>query len=171
MLDLKLTLALVTVSLVGCAPSFEKSRTPSGDFCTDMPVVPSGTSVDKPFHRLKSVASSVKCTTEAERLESLRKEGCKLRADAIIEAANESTRAPDGIGYITRASGTAIVWVTAPTGPTPISSSAPPATVEKKNDVKPAATPAPAPATAPDDEGKSEEPPPPPPESPKKKKK
>lgn len=95
----------------GCGGKFYKTTTPSGVPCSDMPVYPAGQALEQEYHRLRPIASAPKAVTEAERLESLRRKACKLRADAVIEAANEETRTKDGAGYQTRASGTAVVWV------------------------------------------------------------
>jgi hypothetical protein len=111
---------LVSLALGGCGPSFATALTPSGDPCADMPIFPAGQAVDRPYHRLRPVASSPKCGTEAERLESLRMAACKAGADAIIEATNEEARASDGAGYVTRASGTAVIWRRGPSVPRPI---------------------------------------------------
>ncbi|HEX2573666.1 MAG TPA: hypothetical protein VH877_29215 [Polyangia bacterium] len=114
----------------GCGGKFYKSTTPSGVPCSDMPVYPAGQAIDQQYHRLRPIASSPKASTEAERLESLRRKACQLHADAIIEAANEETRTKDGAGYVTRASGTAVAWVKERAPATPLQSipsqSAPP---------------------------------------------
>lgn len=107
---------------LGCGPRFENAVTPTGEPCTDMPIFPAGQTVDQPYHRVKPVASKLKASTEAERLESLRRQACKLHADAIIEAANEETRLKNGTGYATRASGTAIRWRRGPAKREPIPS-------------------------------------------------
>ena len=88
---------------------FAKAVTHSGVPCADMPILPAGTAVDKPPHRLRPVRSADACRTEAERLESLRREACRAGGDAVIEAANEEIRDRKGI-LITVASGTAVVW-------------------------------------------------------------
>lgn len=95
----------------GCGGKFYKTTTPSGVPCSDMPVYPAGQAIEQQYHRLRPIASAPKASTEAERLESLRRKACKLHADAVIEAANEETRTKDGAGYLTRASGTAVAWV------------------------------------------------------------
>lgn len=104
---------------------FEKAVTPSGEPCSDMPVIPAGQTVDRPYHRLRPVASALTATTEAERLESLRRAACGIQADGVIEAANEEARLPDNTGYVTRASGTAIVWRRGPSKATPLQSTIP----------------------------------------------
>jgi hypothetical protein len=96
--------------LVACGASFAERRTPAGDFCTDMPVVPVGQVPDRPYHRLRPIRSEPMAQTEAERLESLRKEACKAGADAVIEAANEEVRGENGQSMSTVSSGTAVVW-------------------------------------------------------------
>src|SRR5438270_4731613 len=103
---------------LGCVP-FEKRITPSGDPCTDMPVIPGGHPVDRSYHRIGPIASDPKATTEAERLWSLRQVACSKGADAVIEATNEETRVPEGSGYQTRASGTAVTWTRPPAVPRP----------------------------------------------------
>ncbi len=120
-----------------CVP-FKDMRTRSGGWCTDMPIFPAGQTPDKPFHRLQPVASALKPLTEAERLESLRREACKIGADAVIEAVNETAQNSDHV-TLERSSGYAVVWTAAPTAPTPVRVSPP----------SPIATPAPAAAPAP----------------------
>src|SRR5215212_1728592 len=84
--------AMLTVPLFLECKSFQEMRTPSGDFCTDMPVLPAGQVPDREYHRLQPIQSDPDCRTEAERLESLRRFACKAGADAVIEAANEEVR-------------------------------------------------------------------------------
>ncbi len=128
-----------------CA-SFKDRRTPSGDFCSDMAVVPAGQEPDREYHRLQPIQSDPKARTEAERLESLRKAACNVGADAVIEAVNEEVRG-DNAQYGTVSSGTAVIWLhhetphnvgPTPMGPTPIGGR--PA---------PVAAPGPAPVAAP----------------------
>lgn len=88
---------------------FEKAITPSGVPCSDMPIVPAGTAVDKPLHRLRPVRSAYACVTDAERLESLRREACRAGGDAVIEASNEEIHGENGAVLIV-ASGTAVLW-------------------------------------------------------------
>lgn len=116
-----LAAALTVLLVAGCAVAFKDRRTPSGDFCSDMPVVPAGQDVDREYHRLQPISSDQKARTEAERLESLRKAACIVGADAVIEAVNEEVRA-DNATYITVSSGTAIIWLrrTAESVPTPL---------------------------------------------------
>jgi hypothetical protein len=136
---------LAAAALGGCAPTFATAMTPSGMPCSDMTIVPAGQTVPNEVHRLGPVASNPRATTEAERLESLRMEACKRGADAVIEAANEEARGPDGT-YITRASGTAVVWIhhatKGPIGSAPVAAPAPAAPAPA------ASTPAPAPTAA-----------------------
>jgi hypothetical protein len=121
-------LAVCSLALAGCV-SFSDARTRSGGFCTDMPIYPAGQTPDKPFHRLQPVASALKPLTEAERLESLRRVACKLGADAVIEAVNETAQNSDHV-TLERSSGYAVVWTAAPTAPTPVRVTRP-APVEK----------------------------------------
>jgi hypothetical protein len=108
----RLALAAVCAALlpaVACA-SFKDLRTPSGDFCSDMPIVPAGQEPDREYHRLQPITSDTKARTEAERLESLRKVACKAGADAVIEAVNEEVRG-DNAQYQMVSSGTAVIWL------------------------------------------------------------
>ncbi len=99
-------LALLATS---CA-AFKDKRTPSGEFCSDMPVIPAGDEPDLEFHRLQPIQSDIRARTEAERLESLRKAACAVGGDAIIEAVNEEVR-NDQAQYVLVSSGTAVLWV------------------------------------------------------------
>jgi hypothetical protein len=101
---------LVALAPVACGPSFKERRTPSGDFCSDMPIIPAGQEADREFHRLGPIQSDTKTRTEAERLESLRKAACVVGADAVIEAVNEEVRA-ENAQYATVSSGTAVLWL------------------------------------------------------------
>ena len=101
--------ALVALLPFACV-SFKDKRTPSGEFCSDMSVVPAGTEVDREYHRLQPIQSDPKARTEAERLESLRKAACKVEADAVIEAVNEEVRG-DSSAYTMVSSGTAVIWL------------------------------------------------------------
>jgi hypothetical protein len=92
-----------------CA-AFKDKRTPSGEFCSDMPVIPAGDEPDLEFHRLQPIQSDIRARTEAERLESLRKAACAVGGDAIIEAVNEEVR-NDQAQYVLVSSGTAVLWV------------------------------------------------------------
>jgi hypothetical protein len=98
-----------------CGPAFKERRTPSGEFCSDMPILPAGTDPDHEYHRLEPIHSDAKARTEAERLESLRKAACKVGADAVIEAVNEEIRS-DNAQYATVSSGTAVLWMRHPVG-------------------------------------------------------
>lgn len=102
--------ASVVALFAACVPSFQNRRTPSGDFCSDMPVIPAGQAPDREYHRLRPVASDPEARTEAERLESLRKAACTAGADGVIEAANEEVRLANA-AYSVVSSGTAITWV------------------------------------------------------------
>ncbi len=126
-------IAIAALLVGGCAPTFQKALTPSGEPCPDMPIIAAGQTVERPYHRLGPVSSAVDSATEAERLESLRRAACKMGGDAVIEAQNEEMRKPDN-SYTTRASGTAVVWRRPPAKPTPLATPAP----------APSPTPAPA---------------------------
>jgi hypothetical protein len=106
----------------GCAASFATALTPSGEPCSDMPILSSEQKVDREYHRIGPVKSDLQCGTEAERLESLRRAACKKGADAIIEASNEEARLPDN-SHVIRSSGTAVTWRHAPPKPTPLGTS------------------------------------------------
>ncbi|MFS8068375.1 MAG: hypothetical protein ACMG6S_18615, partial [Byssovorax sp.] len=109
-----LLVALVAPLVVGAAcASFKDKRTPSGEFCSDMLVIPAGQDADSEYHRLQPISSDPKARTEAERLESLRKAACSVGGDAVIEAVNEEVRAENAT-YATVSSGTAIIWLRRP---------------------------------------------------------
>ena len=111
--DMKRALLAVVVAMLpaaACGPSFKDRRTPSGDFCSDMAVVPAGQEPDREYHRLQPIQSDPKAKTEAERLESLRKAACNVGADAVIEAVNEEVRG-DNAQYGMVSSGTAVLWL------------------------------------------------------------
>ncbi|MFO0592604.1 MAG: hypothetical protein U0441_33985 [Polyangiaceae bacterium] len=131
---------------MGCTPTFKDRRTPSGDFCSDMAIIPAGEEPNLEYHRLTPVQSDIKARTEAERLESLRKAACLVGADAVIEAVNEETR-NEQAQYVLVSSGTAVIWVR-PKGSEPV-----PLTTHKKASPDGTATPAttsePAPTSAP----------------------
>jgi hypothetical protein len=111
-----LFVALLAPLVVGVAcASFKDKRTPSGEFCSDMQVVPAGQDPDSEYHRLQPISSDPKARTEAERLESLRKAACAVGGDAVIEAVNEEVRAENAT-YATVSSGTAIIWLRRPAG-------------------------------------------------------
>lgn len=114
---LLLTAVLAAPLVLGCSASFQERRTPSGGFCSDMQVLPAGTTTDREYHRLQPITSDPESRTEAERLESLRRAACEVGADAVIEAVNEEIRTSEAV-YATVSSGTAVVWVRRPTGET-----------------------------------------------------
>ncbi|CAN93579.1 MULTISPECIES: hypothetical protein [Sorangium] len=162
---LLLSAALGAALIAGCSTPFRDKRTPSGEFCSDMHVVPAGQLPDREYHRLQPIASDPTARTEAERLESLRKAACAVGGDAVIEAVNEEIRTEDG-RYASVASGTAVIWVRRTEGEarpltlhpaTPPADSAAPAEPEAPPADQPAAAPAasdepyedsPAPATS-----------------------
>lgn len=143
-----LSVVLAALCCASCSPAFKDKRTPSGDYCSDMPIIPAGQDTDREYHRLQPITSDPSARTEAERLESLRKVACKVGADAVIEAVNEEVRG-DNASYSTVSSGTAVLWIhrsspaepkaepVAPRKPVPISPPAPPAPTQE-----PAAAPA-----------------------------
>jgi hypothetical protein len=134
---LLLAAALVAaLSPAGCGPSFKEKRTPSGDFCSDMPIIPAGQEADREYHRLQPIQSDPKARTEAERLESLRKAACTVGADAVIEAVNEEVRG-ENAQYGTVSSGTAVIWIRRTGG------EAKPLTIGVKKALAPDAPPAP----------------------------
>ncbi|MRG95680.1 hypothetical protein [Polyangium spumosum] len=105
-------LSAATAALfIACAapPRFQDMRTPSGEFCTDMPIFAGKTQPDREFHRLEPVQSEPSAKTEPERLRSLRKAACFAGGDAVIEAVEDEIRLPDA-SYGKVAAGTAIVW-------------------------------------------------------------
>ncbi|MFT3764613.1 MAG: hypothetical protein QM820_03710 [Minicystis sp.] len=153
---LSLAAALAALVSVSCGPAFKDRRTPSGDFCSDMPIIPAGQEPDREYHRLQPIQSDSKTRTEAERLESLRKVACNVGADAVIEAVNEEVRG-DNAQYQMVSSGTAVIWLRrgggegpkmqslpAPKKPTPIGE--PTATAEPTPTAEPAASATAAPA-------------------------
>lgn len=91
------------------APRFQDMRSPSGDFCSDMPIFPAGKIPEREYHRLGPIQSAPDVRTEAERMESLRKAACAAGGDAIIEAVNEEQKQPNAT-YATISSGTAVTW-------------------------------------------------------------
>ncbi|HTN92441.1 MAG TPA: hypothetical protein VL242_52600 [Sorangium sp.] len=107
---LLLSAALGAALISACSTAFRDKRTPSGEFCSDMYVVPAGQLPDREYHRLQPIASDPEARTEAERLESLRRAACAVGGDAVIEAVNEEIRTEDG-RYASVASGTAVIWV------------------------------------------------------------
>lgn len=144
--------ALVAPILAGAAcASFKDKRTPSGEFCSDMQVVPAGVDPDSEYHRLQPISSDPKARTEAERLESLRKAACAVGGDAVIEAVNEEVRAENAT-YATVSSGTAIIWLRRPanSGGTPLKlpSKRPSASAEPTAEPAPEPTPEPTAAAS-----------------------
>ena len=99
-------LAAIALLSAACAPAFDKARTPSGEPCADLPIIPAGTEPSRPYHRIAPIISDEGLKSEAERLESLRREACRRHADAVIEAVNEEQPG----GGAPRSSGTAVVW-------------------------------------------------------------
>jgi hypothetical protein len=135
-----LLVALVAPLVAGAAcASFKDKRTPSGEFCSDMQVVPAGQDPDSEYHRLQPISSDPKARTEAERLESLRKAACSVGGDAVIEAVNEEVRAENAT-YATVSSGTAIIWLRRPAG-----SGSKPLSLPSKHAASAAVEPPPAP--------------------------
>jgi hypothetical protein len=147
---LLLAAAITALIPLGCGPDFKDRRTPSGDFCSDMPIIPAGQEPDREYHRLQPIQSDPKARTEAERLESLRKVACKVGADAVIEAVNEEVRG-DNAQYQTVSSGTAVIWLrrsgpsetkiqSVPAKKAPVAQEAPPATAEPAQTAAPSAS-------------------------------
>ncbi|WP_437553593.1 hypothetical protein WME97_18865 [Sorangium sp. So ce367] len=146
---LLLSAALGAALIAGCSTPFRDKRTPSGEFCSDMHVVPAGQLPDREYHRLQPIASDPTARTEAERLESLRKAACAVGGDAVIEAVNEEVRTEDG-RYASVASGTAVIWVRRTEGeakPLTLHPATPPA--DSAAPVEPEAPPADQPAAPP----------------------
>src|SRR5262245_50109947 len=146
--------ALAALLSVSCSGAFKDRRTPSGDFCSDMPIIPAGQEPDREYHRLQPIQSDAKTRTEAERLESLRKVACNVGADAVIEAVNEEVRG-ENAQYQMVSSGTAVIWLHRSSGevkPLGIgvkkaATAAPTPTPETAPEPTATATPEPAPAT------------------------
>lgn len=109
------TAALVAVYAACSKPPipFHQMQTPSGGFCSDMPIFAGRDQPEHEFHRLGPVKSGATFKTVAERLESLRKAACDAEADAVIEASEDEVRQPDGT-YGKVASGTAVIWTRRP---------------------------------------------------------
>jgi hypothetical protein len=97
--------ALAALMLTGCAglfaDHFYDAVTPSGVHCSDMPVVPSGSAVDREFHRLKPVKSGWDAVTETERIESIRRKACAVGADGVIETVADEHRDPKTGMFVT----------------------------------------------------------------------
>lgn len=140
--------AAASLLQVGCGPDFKDRRTPSGDFCSDMAIIPAGQEPDREYHRLQPIQSDPKARTEAERLESLRKVACKVGADAVIEAVNEEVRG-DSAQYQMVSSGTAVIWLRRSGGEGPAMRSIPPAAKKPEPVAEPTPTAEPAPTAAP----------------------
>lgn len=146
MLSRSAVLCALALLVTSCA-AFKDMRTPSGEFCSDMPVIPAGEEPDLEFHRLQPIQSDIRARTEAERLESLRKAACAVGGDAVIEAVNEEVR-NDQAQYVLVSSGTAVLWVR------PKGSEVKPLTTHRKKKAEaattaePTADPAPAPPAA-----------------------
>ena len=111
---LKLVTFSLALSLTGCAlfePNFYKARSPAGVFCSDMAVIPNAQRLDRPFHRLAAVASAPTAQGELERLESIRRAACRVKADAIVEVTvSDDAKTSDG-RYYTRIQGFSAVWL------------------------------------------------------------
>lgn len=139
----------VACSAAACSPAFKDRRTPSGEFCSDMAIIPAGQEPDREYHRLQPIQSDPKAKTEAERLESLRKVACNVGADAVIEAVNEEVRG-DNASYQMISSGTAVIWLRhAGAGDAkPLMQSGPPRKPTPIGEPIAPPTPAPAPDTA-----------------------
>jgi hypothetical protein len=138
--------AVVVLFGAACGPAFKERRTPSGEYCSDMPILPAGTDPDHEYHRLEPIQSEAKARTEAERLESLRKAACRVGGDAVIEAVNEEVRA-DNAQYATVSSGTAVLWMRHTTGtpkPLPVRARKSPTEPAAEASADPAATAAPS---------------------------
>jgi hypothetical protein len=134
-------MAPLALLVSGCAASFATALTPSGEPCSDMPILSSEQKVDREYHRIGPVKSDRHASTEAERLESLRRDACRKGADAIIEASNEDARLPDN-SHILLSSGTAVTWRRAPAKPTPLGATSPSTTPAPATASAPAAPPA-----------------------------
>jgi hypothetical protein len=135
-------LALAVTATASCAVPFKDKRTPFGDFCSDMVVIPAGQMPDREYHRLGPIRSETTAHTEAERLESLRKAACFAGGDSVIEAVNEDVRG-ENAQYATVSSGTAVIWIRPHSGevkPLTITTIKPPAPAPE-----PSAEPAPEP--------------------------
>lgn len=106
--------ALVAVYAACAQPTpFHQLRTPSGDFCSDMPIYAGKDQPEREFHRIGPVKSAAKLNSPAERLESLRKAACAAGADAIVEAAEAEETQLDATHSLV-ASGTGVIWTRRP---------------------------------------------------------
>ena len=93
-----LLVALVAPLVVGAAcASFKDKRTPSGEFCSDMLVIPAGQEADSEYHRLQPISSDPKTRTEAERLGLVTTVADDPLAAARALAAEIAGRSPDAI--------------------------------------------------------------------------
>jgi hypothetical protein len=120
MLRQQIVIVVSATLIASCSVSFRERRTPSGEFCSDMAVIPAGQVPDREYHRLQPITSNPEARTEAQRLESLRMAACEAGGDGVIEAVNEEIRQENG-NYATVASGTAVTWVLRGEGARPIS--------------------------------------------------
>lgn len=120
MLRQQIVIVVSATLIASCATAFRDRRTPSGEFCSDMAVIPAGQVPDREYHRLQPITSNPAARTEAQRLESLRMAACEAGADGVIEAVNEEIRQENG-NYAMVASGTAVTWVLRGEGAKPIS--------------------------------------------------
>lgn len=119
----KETLLVSAFALSGCAmfaskpppppTPFEAKKTPSGEFCSDMKVIFNGEhEPDRPFHRLKTIRTSLIETTAPERLQLMREVACDAKGDAVIDAGDYEGVSQDG-KRVKFLAGTVIQW-TAP---------------------------------------------------------
>ena len=107
-----LSTSAVPLLAAGCAQNFAEAKTPSGTYCTDMLLFLNGQpGPDRPFHRIKPIATPMKPLTASERQEALRVEACKIGGDAVLNAGDEDAQAPDHT-MLVRSSGYAIRWTT-----------------------------------------------------------
>jgi hypothetical protein len=120
MLRHQIAIVVSATLIASCSTSFRERRTPSGEFCSDMAVIPAGQVPDREYHRLQPITSNPEARTEAQRLESLRMAACEAGGDGVIEAVNEEIRQENG-NYATVASGTAVTWVLRAEGAKPLS--------------------------------------------------
>ncbi len=115
--SLAFTAIVASVALyTACAAKpipFHQMQTPSGDFCSDMPIFSGMTQPDREFHRIGPVKSKPNLKSPAERLESLRKAACEAGADAIVEAAEAEETQIDATHSLV-ASGTGVIWTRRP---------------------------------------------------------
>lgn len=151
-MDRLLLAAFGLLTCVSSCASFKDKRTPSGEFCSDMAIIPAGQEPDREYHRLQPIQSDPKTRTEAERLESLRKVACGVGADAVIEAVNEEVRG-DNAQYQMVSSGTAVIWLRRSSAEAPAMKSLPgkkPTPIgEPAATAEPVAAPEPPPTAAP----------------------